>query len=216
MANEMKDIAQLLPEGLSEEAVSEIAEMVSTVIHTQVDERVGLLEAKVNAFLRTKVDELKEQAIKELTEENPIYRNARLFESVRTLMTLELNGEDENNAIHTVNDQKGKLNEEVEVLTEELNRLVVENQKLETTMGAMAKKTSLLEEALDESEEEKEFLTKEKKELKLSQEKPFKSSEKALVISESEEGTTQRRSYNNGNEFLTNEVMKYMPFNESN
>ena len=214
MANEMKDIAKLLPEGLSEEAVSEIAEMVSTVIHEQVEDRVGLLEAKVNAFLRDKVDQLKEQAVIELTEENPIYRNARLFESVRTLMSMEINGEDENSAILAVNGENEKLEQEVEVLTNELNKFITKNQSMEKTMGALAQKTSLLEEALGESEEEKELLIKENMDMKTLQDKPFKSSEKALIISESEEGSTKRTNYK-GNEFLTHEVMKFMPFNEN-
>ena len=213
MANEVNKIAELLPEGLSEDAVSEIAEMVSTTIHTQVEERVGLLEAKVNAFLRGKVEQLKEQAIKELTEENPIYRNARLFESVRTLMSMELTSEDENSALLAVNEDKQNLEEEVEVLTDQLNKFIVENQQLENTIKAVSKKTSLLEEALTESEEEIEFLASTKKDLEASKVKPFKSSEKALVISESEESNIKRRNYSD-NEFLTHEVMKFMPFNE--
>ena len=211
MANEVNKIAELLPEGLSEDAVSEIAEMVSTTIHTQVEERVGLLEAKVNAFLRGKVEQLKEQAIKELTEENPIYRNARLFESVRTLMSMELTSEDENSALLAVNEDKQNLEEEVEVLTDQLNKFIVENQQLENTIKAVSKKTSLLEEALTESEEE--ILASTKKDLEASKVKPFKSSEKALVISESEESNIKRRNYSD-NEFLTHEVMKFMPFNE--
>ena len=101
---DMKNIASLLPEGLSEEAIKDIASMVSETINEQVEERVGLLEAKVNSFLRTKIDDLKNHALAELEQENPVFRNARLFESVRTMMTLELNAEDSDTAIGVVND----------------------------------------------------------------------------------------------------------------
>ena len=205
----VNDISELLPEGLSEEAVSEIAEMVSQVINTSVKEKVDLLEAKVGAFIRTKVDDLKTQAIKELEEENPVFKNAKLFESVRTLMSIELNGQDEDNAVMVVNSQKEELQEEVDALTQELNKLVLENDNLVNTIKISSDKVSLLEDTVDSLQEEKEHLGEEIISLESSQVKPFKSSEKAIVVSESEEGS--QRTYDN-NEFLTKDVMKYMPF----
>ena len=205
----VNDISELLPEGLSQEAVTEIADMVSQVINTAVNEKVDLLEAKVGAFIRTKVDELKMQAIKELEEENPVYKNAKLFESVRTLMSIELNGNDEDNAVMVVNSQKEELQEEVDALTHELNKLVLENDNLVSTIKISNDKVTLLEDSVDVLQEEKEHLGEEIVSLESSQVKPFKSSEKAIVVSEADEG--RERAYDN--EFLTNDVMKYMPFN---
>ena len=76
----LKNIADILPEGLDESTVQAVFELVDSTINEQVAEKVGLLEAKVNAYLRTKVDRLKEQALAELSEESEVFRNARLFE----------------------------------------------------------------------------------------------------------------------------------------
>ena len=208
--NNMQNIASLLPEGLSEEAASEIASLVSETITQQVEERVGLLEAKVNSFLRTKIDELKNHALAELEQENPVFRNARLFESVRTMMSLELGRDDENSAVAFVDDQKQELQEEVDVLTQELNRVLLENETLQTNVKLLSDKQSLLENSINDMEEENDTLLGEIKNLEASQEKPFKSSEKALIVSEADEGSHQRTKHNN--EFLTDEVMKFMPF----
>ena len=95
----IKNIADILPEGLDESTVEQIFQLVDSTINEQVAEKIGLLEARVTAYIRTKIDDLKEQALSELSEENEVYRNARLFESVRTLMSLELNTDDEDNAL---------------------------------------------------------------------------------------------------------------------
>ena len=208
----MNQIAELLPEGLSEETLSQVADLVSSTIEEEVGNRVGLLEAKVNSFLRSKIDEVKDHALKELEEEHPVFRNAKLFESVRTLMALELTGDDEDSAVWAVNEQKEELEQEISVLTEELNRLVQDNETLETTATALSSKVTALEEASYEVYTQNESLSEEIKTLEASQEKPFKSSEKALMVSESEEGVTKRTQ---PNEFLTSEVMKFMPFNTS-
>ena len=207
---DMQNIASLLPEGLSEQAVKDIASMVSETITQQVEERVGLLEAKVNSFLRTKIDDLKHQALTELEQENPVFRNARLFESVRTMMALELNADDDDNAVSVVNDQKQELEEEVDVLTQELNRVLLENESLQTNVKLLADKQELLESAVSEMEAEKEHLQEEVSNLEASQVKPFKSSEQAVILSEADEGSHKRTKTNN--EFLTDEVMKFMPF----
>ena len=156
--NNMQNIASLLPEGLSEEAASEIASLVSETITQQVEERVGILEAKVNSFLRTKVDDLKNHALAELEQENPVFRNARVFESVRTMMALELNQDDDNNAVAIVDEQKQELQEEVDVLTQELNRVLLENETLETNVNLLSDKQSLLENSINDMGEENETL----------------------------------------------------------
>ena len=126
------------------------------------------------------------------------------------MMALELNQDDDNNAVAIVDEQKQELQEEVDVLTQELNRVLLENETLETNVNLLSEKQSLLENSINDMGEENENLLGEIKDLEASQEKPFRSSEKALIVSEADEGSHQRTNANN--EFLTDEVMKFMPF----
>jgi len=209
----LKNIAEILPEGLDESTVEAIFSLVDSTINEQVEEKIGLLEAKVNAYLRTKIDNLKEQALAELSEENEVYRNARLFESVRTLMALELNTDDEDSALSEMTHQHGDLQEEFDVLTEQVNSLVLENDKLQNTVKVLDNKVSLTEQTVDELEGHKSQLLEEVENLEASQEEAFVSSEKAVVISRADREVNEERTYDN--KFLTDEVMKFMPFSQS-
>jgi len=206
----LKNIANILPEGLDESTVETIFELVDSTINEQVSEKIGLLEAKVNAYLRTKVDQLKEQALSELSEESEVFRNARLFESVRTLMALELNSGDEENALSEMTSQQGELQEEFDVLTDQVNALVSENEKLQSTIKVLDSKVSITEQSVEELEGQKEQLLEEVENLEASNEEKFMSSEKAIVVSRADKEINEERTYNN--EFLNDEVMKFMPF----
>ena len=198
-------IAELLPEGLSEAAVSEIAMLVNSVITEQVDEKIRGLEAKVQGFIRSRVDTLKDQAVKELQEENETMRNASLFESVKTLMALELRKDDEDNAISDLVQEQQEFEAEVNILTEELRKSFEENEKLATSVNALSTKVGKLT-------EDKETLLEAVDILEESKDLPFKSSEKAVIIAEDvdkkEEARVQPQSVN---DLLTPEVMKFMP-----
>ena len=209
----VKNIAEILPEGLNESTVNEIFKMVDSVINEQVEEKIKLLEAKVNAYLRTKVDQLKEQALNELSEENEVFRNARLFESVRTLMALELNGNDEDSALSEMTNDFSEMQEEFVVLSEQLNNLVVENENLQNTIKVLDNKNYISESKIEELASEKVQLLEEVDNLEASKEEAFVSSEKAVVISNADREINEERTY--GNEFLTDEVMKFMPFTQS-
>jgi hypothetical protein len=184
----LKNIADILPEGLDESTVQAVFELVDSTINEQVAEKVGLLEAKVNAYLRTKVDRLKEQALAELSEENEVFRNARLFESVRTLMALELNGADEDNALS-----------------------VVENEKLQGTIKVLNDKVSISEGVVEQLEGHKAQLLEEVENLVAARDEAFASSEQAVVVSQADVEINESKTQT-GNEFLTDEVMKFMPF----
>tara|TARA_R110002074_G_scaffold111299_3_gene239050 strand:- start:376 stop:1014 length:639 start_codon:yes stop_codon:yes gene_type:complete len=202
-------IAELLPEGLSEAAISEIATLVNNVITEQVDEKVQELESKVKGFIRSRVDALKDQAVRELHEENETMRNASLFQSVKTLMALELHKEDDDNAISDLVQEQKEYEAEVTILTEELKKSFEENEKIATSMKALSTKVEKLTEdkvtlleAVDILEESKDL--------------PFKSSEKAVIIAEDvdkrEVMKPEAQAYN---ELLTPEVMKFMPQSKS-
>ena len=207
----IKNIADILPEGLDESTVHAVFELVDSTINEQVAEKVGLLEAKVNAYLRTKVDRLKEQALAELSEESEIFRNARLFESVRTLMALELNGADEDNALSEMTNQHGELQEEFDVLTTQVNSLVVENEKLQGTIKVLNDKISISEGVVEELEGHKTQLLEEVENLVAARDEAFVSSEQAVVVSQADVEINESKTQT-GNEFLTDEVMKFMPF----
>jgi predicted nuclease with TOPRIM domain len=207
----LKNIADILPEGLDESTVQAVFELVDSTINEQVAEKVGLLEAKVNAYLRTKVDRLKEQALAELSEENEVFRNARLFESVRTLMALELNGADEDNALSEMTSQHGELQEEFDVLTDQVNALVVENEKLQGTIKVLNDKVSISEGVVEQLEGHKAQLLEEVENLVAARDEAFASSEQAVVVSQADVEINESKTQT-GNEFLTDEVMKFMPF----
>jgi DNA repair exonuclease SbcCD ATPase subunit len=169
-----------------------------------------LLEAKVNAFLRTKIDQLKEQAITELTEESEVFRNAKLFESVRTLMSLELNTKDEVNMVSEMKDQHSEMEQEVTVLTEQLNKVILENEKLQNTIKILNNKVHLSESKTKTLEKGKIRLEEKVQNLQAVIDEPFASSEKAIMISEANRPVENKNEFLN--QFLSPEAMKLMPF----
>ena len=206
MSNEVQNIAELLPEGLTEATLNEIAELVNTVINDQVEEKSRVLEAKVQAFLRMKIDEIKEQAKKELELEDSTFKNARIFEAIKTLMAMEISGEDQENAVACVSQDNTNLQEELQVVTSELNKALKVNEKYEKVLGALERKVDRLEESKESLQTEMVRLEENKK--------PFKSSEKAIMVSE-ELGTLEKtQDTTSNNEFLTEDVMAFMPFNK--
>ena len=199
-------ISQLLPEGLTEETIEQIASLVNEVITEEVDGRVKDLENKVHGFLRMKIDEVKDHAIAELEQENDVYKNARIFESLKALMALELNSGDEDTAVAQTRREFDELQEENAVLIRELNSSLTDCTKLENAFRVVSNKVEQLE-------EEKEDLNEEIVNLEEASEVPFESNEKALIISEkvdSEVISEEVPDY--GNQFLTEEMMAFMPF----
>ena len=208
----VKNIADILPEGLDESTVEAIFGMVDSAINEQVSDKISLLEAKVNAYLRTKVDQLKDQAISELSEESEVFRNARLFESVRTLMALELTSDDEDSALSEMTNQQGELQEEFDVLTDQVNQLVRENERLQSTVKVLDTKVSVTESTVKDLEGQRGQLLEEVENLEAASEEKFLSSERAIVVSTADNEINEERAQYN-NEFLNDEVMKFMPFN---
>jgi len=210
----IKNIADILPEGLDESTVEQIFQLVDSTSNEQVAEKIGLLEARVTAYIRTKIDDIKEQALTELSEESEVYRNARLFESVRTLMSLELNTDDQDNALSEMTGQYGELQEEFDVLNDQLASLVEENQRLENTVRVMDRKVSIAESTASELETTKAQLLEEVENLEAAKDEAFVSSEKAVVVSKADLEINEERTHktNSNNEFLTDEVMRFMPF----
>ena len=205
MTKNMNNIVDLLPEGLSEASISQIANLVNDLIVEEVEGRIEDLENKVKSFLRLKIDELKEQALTELNYDSEAMRNATLYESLKSLMAIELTEEDDERAVSHMLKEHEDISEERDVLIEELNKSLSSNEELEQLLGTLSGR-------IDSLEEERESLVDNLVRLEESTEQPFKSSEKAQIIAENI--AAQKRPSYASNEFLTDEVMAFMPFNK--
>ena len=204
----IESMAELLPEGLSEDTVNEICSLVSDIISEQVDKKMRVLEAKVQGFLRMKMDSIKEHAIKELEIENETYKNAKIFESLKTLMALELRSQDEDHAVNLAVEEQLQLEEEHDLLVTELNNTLVDNSKLENLVNALKNKVETLEES-------KTYLNSELETLAENMQKPFHSSERAKMLTENvDEEKKVSAAEVTGNSWLTDDVLAFMPYNE--
>ena len=207
--NKLTNIAELLPQNMSEEAVKKIAKLVEDTINDEVSKKFSLLEAKVKGFLRTQIDSIKEHALKELTEESELYRNAHLFEEVKSLMALEVNSKDEKSAVKKVVVEATELEQENEVLVTELNNALTENKDLKRKFKALTGKVDVL---LTEAKKQKTEVAQLTEENKL----PFKSSEKAIVIADNMGDPRTKKTPvvgNPQNPMITEEIMALMPKN---
>ena len=208
MKNKQKTLDQILPEGLTESSVEEITKLMQDVINERVEDQVAVLEAKVSSFVRANIDSLKEQAMKELELENDTFRNAKLFETVRSLMAVELTEEDDSNAIKILTNESKQMESEHGILTKELDNVLKENNKLQIVVRALSDKADTLEEERDSLVEATSSLHEKMEVLQEATKKPFKSSEKAVVVSRNEMKVERA---GNDNQFLTEEMMKFMP-----
>jgi septal ring factor EnvC (AmiA/AmiB activator) len=150
------------------------------------------------------IQSIKEHALKELQEESEVYRNAQLFESINSLMALELSEKDENNAIAEVVREQSEVEEENAVLVEELNSASKQIDQLERTIKLLSKKNKALEEQTIQLESEVN-------ELNEMNDLEFKSSEKAVMIAEEMKNTPVKKESKVNNQFLTESVMALMP-----
>jgi peptidoglycan hydrolase CwlO-like protein len=130
-------------------------------------------------------------------------------------MALELNNSDDENALSEITSQHGELQEEFDVLTDQLNALVVENEKLQGTVKVLNDKVSIQENVVEELEGHKVQLLEEVENLVAARDEAFASSEQAVVVSQADVEINESKAHT-GNEFLTDEVMKFMPFSSQN
>ena len=148
--NPLEQIAKLLPEGLTESMIESIATLVHQKIQEEVNAKTEALTVKVKAFLRGQIESLKEQAVKELELENETFRNAQLFESVRSLFVTELNPQDEDNTLNIMTLEQSSLNNKLEVLASELDKVLNENVELKKVVKVISDKNQVLESKVGE------------------------------------------------------------------
>ena len=120
-------------------------------------------------------------------------------------MALEIKKDDEENVISDLVHEQKEYEAEVEVLTDELRKSFEENEKLNTSLNALSNK-------VDKLTEDKASLLEAVDILEESKEKPFKSSEKAVIIAEDvDKREAPKQVAQELNDLLTPEVMKFMP-----
>ena len=173
----MKSVAEYLPEGLDESTLEKVAGLISVTIKQKVQEEVQDLTNKVSSFIRGNVEKLKEQALKELELENETYRNAQMFESVRSMFAVELNPQDELNGMDALASLGEAQEEKNDALLRQLDKLLKENINLKREVKLSSGKNIKLEESLKASE-------KNSQKLQENSDAERKLSDQALVISE--------------------------------
>jgi hypothetical protein len=205
--NPLEQIAKLLPEGLTESMIESIATLVHQKIEEEVNAKTEALTVKVKAFLRGQIDSLKEQAIKELELENDTFRNAQLFESVRSIFVTELNQEDEINAINVLASEQHETSQKMEVLAGELDKSLKENVKLKKLMKVISDKNDRLEESLTEH---KQNLAESRaaRSMRLSDTAEVVSKETFQRQGKKLEERKEVARHDGGNQFLTEDVLR--------
>jgi len=203
--NKIEDIAQLLPEGITEETILEIATVMEGLIEQRVEEEVGELTDKVFAYLSMKRQQIQESALEELHESNDVYRDAQRFRELMGYMAVEYRPE----YIDAESDKRlseaSELVEDNEVLARELSESLREQERLAKTIQLLESKVSKREREIESLNESMETLAEEKEAML------FESTEQAVVITKNvDEEVEDQELESIGNEFLTEEMLKLM------
>lgn len=206
MSKKVKDIAELLPEGMSQELISEIATVMQDIIAERLDEEMSVLTNKVHAFLRHQMDTIQEAALEELSESHEIYRDAQALKDIRTVLAFDIEREDLDPIVSQVNEDVAKVEKDNEVLVQELASSIKENTRLERVIINLEDKVVALNEGVEQLQESNKVLEEELN-------SDFESTEKAIVITENVDAPVEDDQPKDslGNPFLTEEVMAYMP-----
>jgi hypothetical protein len=177
MNTNLDKLVEALPEGLTETGIEEVASLLDEVVEERVEEEVKLIETKVKAFLRTKLDELKETARRELEAEDKMVRAYKVFEAIKAIVASELDSGDFENAVAVHEAENSKLQDELGAVQEQLTETLKTVSLLESKLDRRETELSQLSEALVDEREKAEI--------------PFKSSESAVMITNESHDTNQ-------------------------
>ena len=194
MSTHIDKIVQALPEGLTESGIEEVASLLDEVVEERVNEEVKLIESKVKAFLRTKLDELKESAIRELESEDKMVRAYKVFEAVKTIVAAEIDSDDVDSAVKDYEKENMDLQNELRAAHDQLEESMKSVNLLESKLDKQESELSLLSEALEDEKEKAEI--------------PFKSSESAVMITNESHGTQSLPDSALENFFLNEDVIR--------
>jgi hypothetical protein len=201
----IEDIAQLLPEGITEQTIVEIAGVMQELIEERVQEEVGELSDKVFAYLSMKRQQIQESALEELHESNDIYRDAARFRELMGYMAVEHRPEYIDAESERRLSEASEIAEDNRVLASELSESLKEQERLAKTIQLLESKVSKREREI-ESLNESAIALAEEKEAML-----FESTEQAVVITNNVDEEVEDEPLENiGNQFLTEEMLKLM------
>jgi hypothetical protein len=201
----LTSISDLLPEGLDEVTLDKVAALLASKIDEEVKAQIGDLTNKVTSFIRGNVEKLKEHAVKELELENETFRNAQLFETVRSMFAVENTAEDELNGINALAGISEAQEQKITVLATELDKLVKENVRLRKAGKLLSEQNVALKESVAKINETVSNAT--------AKNRPHMS-DSAIVVSEetfkkkeAAKDTNTKKSQSNGNEWLNESVL---------
>ena len=201
----IEDIAQLLPEGITEETIVEIAGVMQGLIEERVQEEVSDLTDKVFAYLSMKRQQIQEAALEELHESNDVYRDAQRFRELMGYMAVEYRPEHIDAESEKRLSEATELVEDNEVLARELSESLREQERLAKTIQLLESKVSKREREIDALNESVNALAEEKETML------FESTEQAVVVTNNvDEEVEDQKLESIGNEFLTEEMLKLM------
>jgi hypothetical protein len=170
-------IASYLPSDLSEDVIEKVAQLITTTVNARVQEETETLTRKTFAFVRGNVEKLKEHAIKELELENDTFRNAQLFETVRSVFAVENMAQDELNGFEALASIGEQQEEQNMALVTHVDKLLRENVKLKRQNKVHSDNNNKLEEALAR-------VTTEVSKIQESSKAERRLSDRALVVSQ--------------------------------
>ena len=201
----IENIAQLLPEGITEETIVEIAGVMQGLIEERVQEEVSELTDKVFAYLSMKRQQIQEAALEELHESNDVYRDAQIFRELMGYMAVEYRPEHIDAESEKRLSEATELVEDNEVLARELSESLREQERLAKTIQLLESKVSKREREIDSLNESVQNLVEEKETML------FESTEQAVVVTNNvDEEVEDEQLESIGNQFLTEEMLKLM------
>mgnify|MGYP003115516707 FL=1 len=182
-----EQIAKLLPENFSESGLEEIQAIIEETIQERVGAEIKSLEAKVGGFMRMKLNEMKEQAVKELEKDNETFRAVKIYETLKSVIAEDIATSDEEAVASSYKADNEKLQETVDNLNSTISTLMTENKTLEDSVITLKEDVQTLDEV---------------------SKAPFKSSEQALVITNESIKEDSTPTSEVTNEFLTEDVVR--------
>ena len=199
------NIAELLPEGITEETISEIAQVMQGLIEERVQEEVGELTDKVFAYLSMKREQIKDSALNELHEESQIHRDAQKFRELLGYMAIEYRPDYIDAESGKRLTEASEIVEDNEILAQELSSSLKEQERLSKTIQLLESKISKQDRNLSCLEEDIKTLEGDKEAML------FESTEQAVVLTNNVDDEVEEKQLENiGNQFLTEEMLKLM------
>ena len=203
----LDSVAQYLPEGLDEQTLEKVSELIAVTVQQRVQEKVEDLSMKVQSFIRGNIEKLKEQAIKELELENETFRNAQMFETVRSMFVLENTSQDEVNGMNALASLGEQQEEKNEALLRQVDKLLKENVTLKRQAKVSNDKSTMLEEALVTVKDEMESINENSAAERKLSDSALVISEDNFDVKEADEQLNENHA-NHGNEWINQGVLE--------